>query len=264
VGVRLASGRLPRSADDTLAAPVAVINQTMAALWDRADPVGRRFRAAAGPTTPWITVVGVVGDFKLYGADSPPTPEYYAPVGAANPFAGRLMVRTEGNPYDLIPVIKAAVARVDPQAPVEELQTIDELKNGRLAVPGVTAALLSIFAFVALVITVAGIAGLVATSVSQRTREFGLRMALGASRGSVLSQVLRQGLLLVSIGLVLGAGGAWAFGQLFARYLFSTRPTEPLAYVAVAAVFVVAALLAAAGPARRATSIDPLSALRSE
>jgi len=264
LGVPVLAGRSFRESDRTDPTPVAVINQTMAGLWDREDPVGRRFRVAAGGSASWITVVGVVGDFKLYGADSAPTAEYYAPVGPANPFAGRLLVRTDGNPYDLIPVIKAAVARVDPTAPVEELQTIEELENGRLAVPGVTAALLSMFAFVALVITVAGIAGLVATSVSQRTREFGLRMALGASRGSVLGQVLRQGLLLVSIGLVIGVGGAWAFGRLIARYLFSTRPDEPLAYLAVAAIFVVAALVAAAGPARRAVSIDPLAALRSD
>ena len=130
--------------------------------------------------------------------------------------------------------------------------------------PGLTAALLSIFAAVALVITVAGIAGLVGTSVSQRTREFGLRMALGASRGSVLQLVLRQGVVLVLIGLAVGIGGAYAFSQLITRFLFQTTSTDISAYVVTALLFIVAALVATIGPARRATSVDPLVALRTE
>jgi ABC-type antimicrobial peptide transport system permease subunit len=113
-------------------------------------------------------------------------------------------------------------------------------------------------------VTLAGITGVIATSVSQRTREFGLRMALGGTRTSVLALVLRQGVILVVIGLVLGAAGAVAFSRLLETYLFATTPTEPAAYVAVAALFFVTALLAALGPARRATTIDPLTALRTE
>jgi ABC-type antimicrobial peptide transport system permease subunit len=131
-------------------------------------------------------------------------------------------------------------------------------------VPGLTTALLGIFAGVALVVTLAGLAGLVGTSVSQRTREFGLRMALGATRGSVLRLVLRQGIVLVIAGVALGIGGAYAFSQLIGRFLFETRPTDPMAYAIVACVFAAAALAAAFAPARRATRIDPLVALRSE
>ena len=163
-----------------------------------------------------------------------------------------------------MPAIKAAVHGVNAGIPVEEIRTLDEVRADRLSVPGLTATLLTVFAGVALAVTLAGIAGLVGTAVSQRTREFGLRMALGASRGSVLQLVLRQGLVLVLIGAAVGVGGALAFGRLIDRFLFQTTPTDPLAYAAVAAVFVVAALAAALGPARRATTIDPLTALRAE
>ena len=113
-------------------------------------------------------------------------------------------------------------------------------------------------------VTLAGLAGVIGTSVSQRTREFGLRMALGASRVSVLRLVLGQGVMMVAIGLAVGIGGAWAFGKLLERYLFNTPPTDIGAYAVVASIFFAATVIAALGPARRATSIDPLSALRAE
>ena len=143
-----------------------------------------------------------------------------------NAFGGRIMVRTEGPPSELAKTIRTAVQTTNAQTPVEELQTLDELRNGRLAVPGLTAALLSIFAAIALVMTLAGLAGLIGTSVSQRTREFGLRMALGASRGSVLKLVLSQGVVLVVIGLALGIVGAYAFSQLITGFLFETTATN--------------------------------------
>src|SRR4029079_4977770 len=133
--------------------------------------------------------------------------------------------------------IKTAVHAADPLVPVEDVQTLGELRQGRLSTPRLTTALLLIFAIVALVITLAGIAGLVGTTVSQRTREFGVRMALGASRGSVLGLVLKQGVVLVTIGVVAGIAGAYAFSYLIAQYLFATRPTDPLAYASVALVF---------------------------
>ncbi len=156
------------------------------------------------------------------------------------------------------------VHAVDPAIPVEEVQTLDALKNGRLAVPGVTATLLAMFAGVAWLVTLAGIAGVVATSVSRRTREFGLRMALGASRRSVLRIVLTQGIALTAAGVALGAAGAVAFGQVLGRLLYATEPTDVLTFAGVALAFFAAALAASFGPARRATSIDPIKALRAE
>ncbi len=271
LGIPILSGRDLGPGDGRDTARVAVINASMAKLWDGSDPVGQRFALETPPNPTngtqgpqWIRVVGVVPDFRLYGVDREIPAAYYIPVAQSAGGGGRLLVSTDGNPYDLIPIIKAAVHGVDAQIPVEELASLQELRNSQLANSGVTAALLLIFAGVALLITLAGIAGVVGTSVSQRTREFGLRMALGASRGSVLQLVLGQGLILVAVGVAIGLAGAYGFSRLIARFLFATAPTDLGAYAAVALVFAIAALLAALGPARRATTIDPLRALRCE
>ncbi len=264
LGVPILAGRDFRGGDGPEASPVAIVNQSMAGLWEGRSPLGTTFSVAGANPAVEYTVVGVSADFRMYGADRDVEAQFYLPASQAGFGGGRLLVRTDRNPIDLAPVIKAAVHAVDETMPVEELRTLAEIRNERLAVPGLTAVLLSLFAGVALVVTLAGIAGLVGTSVSQRTREFGLRMALGATRRSVLNLVLRQGVVLVVIGAVIGAGGAYGFSRLLSRFLFETRPTDPAAYAAVAAVFVVAALAAAFGPARRATTIDPLTALRSE
>jgi putative ABC transport system permease protein len=187
----------------------------------------------------------------------------------------------DGNPYDILQVkwgadrqaIDAAYDRLydsyEPQAQAgdeDAIATLEQLKTGRLASPALTAALLSTFAGVALFVTLAGIAGVIGTAVSQRTREFGLRMALGATRMSVIRLVLQHGAIMVLIGIGLGIGGAWAFGRLLQTQLslFATAPTDPVAYAAVALIFLAAALISIAGPARRATTIDPLRALRTE
>ncbi len=153
---------------------------------------------------------------------------------------------------------------VDPNQPVEAIQTLDDLRYAALTTPRITATLLGIFAALALLVTLAGIGGVIATSVTQRTREFGVRMALGASRDSVLTMVLGQGLTLVVIGLVLGVAGAFAAGRVLSSYLYQTTTTDPVIYIGVAAVFILAGILACLVPARRATTVDPLIALRSE
>jgi predicted permease len=264
LGIRLRAGRDFREGDTAAATPVAVVNASMAALWNGIDPVGSRFTTAGPGNRPiTLTVIGIASDFRLHGADRDVEAQFYVPYRQVG-FAGRLLVRAASDPYALVPAIKAAVHGVDPQIPVEDVQTIADLRAGRLSTPGVTTGLLAIFAAAALAITLAGIAGLVGMSVSQRTRELGLRMALGASRASVVRLVLGQGARLVGIGVVLGIAGALVFSQLLAQSLFDTRPTDPRAYAIVGVVFLLAALGAAFGPARRATTIDPLTALRNE
>ena len=161
-------------------------------------------------------------------------------------------------------MLRDVVRTVEPNQPVEEVQTLDDLRPEALAAPRLTATLLAIFAGLALLVTLAGIGGVIATSVSQRTREFGVRMALGASRDSVLTMVLRQGLRLVVIGLGLGIAGALAAGRVLSSYLYQTAPRDPVIFAAVAVVFVLAGVLACLIPARRATTVDPLIALRAE
>jgi ABC-type antimicrobial peptide transport system permease subunit len=144
------------------------------------------------------------------------------------------------------------------------MQTLDDLRSEALAAPRLTATLLGVFAGLAMLVTLAGIGGVIATSVQQRTREFGLRMALGAHRTSVLVMVLRQGLTLVAIGLALGVGGALAAGRVLSAYLYETAPRDPMIFAGVASVFLIAGVLACLIPARRATTVDPLIALRAE
>ena len=159
-------------------------------------------------------------------------------------------------------MLRDAIHALDADMPVENTQTLDDLRDTFLTTPRLTATLLAIFAALALFVTITGITGVIATSVSERTQEFGVRMALGASRGGVLAMVARQGMLLVGIGLVAGIAGALAAGRVLASYLYETRPTDPLILLAVGALFLVAGLMACLGPAWRATTIDPSTALR--
>jgi predicted permease len=265
LGIPVLTGRDFRRSDSADAPPVALINASMAKYWDGANPVGTRFLVQNQQPETWLTIVGVVGDFRLYSADRDIEPQFYTPFEQnQGGGGGRLLVRTDGNPHDLVNTIKAVVHGVNKDMPVEELKTIDELRNTQLTPPRLTAALLTVFAAVALVITLAGVTGVIATSVSQRTREFGLRMALGASRGSVLQLVLGQGMVLVVAGLLAGVGGAYAFSRLISGFLFATKPTDAMAYAVVAAIFLVVSLVACLAPARRATTIDPLTALRAD
>jgi len=269
LNVPLVDGREFRETDDAEAPRVAVINVSMAKLWAGANPIGSQFLpdAQSSPQCPkpdWLTVVGVVRDFRLYGPEQDVEAQYYTPFRQACFGGGQIIVRGDGNPYSLIPAIKSAVHGIDPESPIDNIKTIEELRGGRLANPQLTAALLSLFAGVALAITLAGLAGVVGTSVSQRTREFGVRMALGASRFSVLRLVIRQAGGLVAAGIGIGVVGAFAFSQLITRFLFATTPTDVAAYGAVALMFVAGTLLATFGPARRATTIDPIITLKAE
>jgi ABC-type antimicrobial peptide transport system permease subunit len=148
--------------------------------------------------------------------------------------------------------------------PIENVRTVDEIRQTALATPRLTATLLTIFAALALLVTLTGITGVIAQSVSQRTQEFGVRMALGASQFSVLAVVLREGLIIVGLGLALGIAAAFAFARVLQSYLFQTPAADPLTFAAVAAAFLVAGTAACVGPAWRATTVDPMVALRSE
>ena len=160
--------------------------------------------------------------------------------------------------------LRQAVYAVDPENAIDQAQTLENVCNESIASPRLTAALLGMFAALAVFITAAGIAGVMALTVSQRTREIGIRMALGASASGVLRLVLRQGLTLVLVGLALGVAGAFALTRMMSTLLFAVEPTDPLTWLAVALALAAVAALACFAPARRATSIDPLTALRSD
>ena len=263
LGIPLVSGRVFNDLDGEDTLRVIMINRAMARYWDGADPVGSRISTDRGQN--WFTVVGVVGDVRQFGLANETVAQVYVPLTQTRQgFAGQVLVRTAGDPAAFGNVLRETVHAVDPNQPVEEVQTLDDLRAEALAAPRLTATLLGFFAALAMLVTLAGIGGVIATSVTQRTKEFGLRMALGASRDSVLAMVLRQGLTLVVVGLVLGIGGALAAGRVLSAYLYQTAPRDPLIFIGVALVFIVAGVAACLIPARRATTVDPLIALRAE
>jgi predicted permease len=267
IGVPVIGGRVFNDLDNEESQRVVVINRSMTKYWDGTDPIGSRIRPVApqGPPQDWYTVVGVVGDVRQFGLARETVAQLYLPL-RQSPFglAGQVLVRTAGDPASFANVLRTTIHAVDPNQPVENVQTLDDLRSEALAAPRLTATLLGIFAALALLVTLAGIGGVIATSVQQRTKEFGLRMALGARRDGVLMMVVRQGLTLVVIGLVIGVIGALAAGRVLSAYLYQTAPRDPIIFIAVAAVFVVAGIVACLIPARRATTVDPLIALRAE
>jgi ABC-type antimicrobial peptide transport system permease subunit len=191
--------------------------------------------------------------------------QVYTPLRqAGGGLQGRALVRMNGDAAAASAILREAVHAIDPDVPIENVRTMAEIRNQSIATPRLTASLLAVFAGLALLVTVTGITGVIATSVSQRTNEFGVRMALGARRVSVLAMVLRQGLWLVGIGLAIGLAASLALVRVLQTYLYDTAPTDPLTFAVVAVAFLAAGSLAALGPAWRATRVDPMLALRSE
>lgn len=262
LGIPLVTGRTFTASDGPQAPEVALVNQSMARrYWGTASPLGARISVDSGRT--WVAIVGVVGDVRQYGLDTEPSDELYAPFAQAPIRESSLVIRTTGEPLAIGRLVEDEVHALDAAQPVADVATLEEIRSQSLASPRVTAALLGLFALLALLITGAGLAGLVAFSVSQRTQEIGVRMALGAERREVLGMVLREGMQLVAAGLVLGLAGAAAVTRLMTGLLFGIPAVDPLTFAAVALVLVGVAAAACLAPARRATRVDPMVALRS-
>jgi putative ABC transport system permease protein len=261
VGQSLLRGRFFQSGDTREAPAVAIINQSLASrYWPGQDPVEQRITFDNGQN--WATIVGIVANARQQ-IDSEPQDEIHFSLRAGNAInAGSLVVRTHGAPGGLRQELREAIRRVDPQQPVTRIETLEQVRTRALASPTLIASLLGLFAFVALVITAAGIGGVLAFSVNQRTQEIGIRMALGASRNAVLTMVLRQGLTLVLVGLAAGTIGALFLARLMKEVVYGVSPTDPLTFLAVATVLLAVAVFACLMPARRATLVNPLTALR--
>ena len=264
LGIPLQRGRAFTPADEAEKPPVVIINESMTRYWNGADPIGSRVAFGNGDEVTWLTVVGIVGNVRQFALERDAEAQAYIPLAQSPGLGGRVLVRVTGNPLDAARIIREEVRALDPNMPVENLRTLEELRTRALATPRLTAMLLSVFAAVALAVTLAGIAGIIAMSVTQRTPEFGLRMALGASRGNVLLLVLGQGLAVVFMGLALGIPLSAAMGGIATSYLFGSRPASAVTIVAVSALFLLTGALACLGPARRATKVDPILALRAE
>lgn len=258
----LVSGRSITEHDDAKSMQVAMINQAMARhRWPKEDPIGKRISFNNGQT--WVKIVGLVGDVKEYGLVLPTNDEVYLPADQAG-LGDKLVMRTTLDPLALAPAVRAALHEVDPEMAVDQVNTVKQLKDESVASERVTATLLSLFAALAVVISASGIAAVMALAVSQRTRELGIRMALGASRHSVLRTVVQQGLGLTMAGIAAGVAGAAALTRLLRSLLYATSPTDVLTFAAVSLLFLAVAAIACGIPARQVTSIDPVVALRQD
>lgn len=259
--IPVVEGRAFNSGDDGESAPVAIINETLASLhWSDASPIGARVSFDDGDN--WISIVGVVGDTRLYGPETPVTPELYRPFGQAG-MPTWLMVRTVGDPASAAKAVKDTAYALGAN-PISDIQPMATLRSDATASPRLTASLLGLFALLALAVTLTGIAGVMAFAISQRTREMGLRLALGAHPRGILAMVVRQGMVQVAMGLVLGIAGAMAFGRVLSDLLFEVEPSDPATFVAVALALAAAGLVAVVLPAQRAVNIDPATALRAD
>ena len=260
VGIPLLKGRLLDDRDIADREAVVVVSESMARqFFSQAEAVGARISIDNGRT--WLRIVGVVGDVRNALA-SQPSQTFYRPLAQAPLLTVMFLARTSGDAAGAAQQMRAAVHAIDAHQPVDQFRTLDEVRSASLSAPRLTATLIGVFAGIALLITAAGLAGVIAFSVNQRSQEFGVRMALGASRASVLQLVLGQGLRLIAVGLVLGGVAALALSNTVRALLFDTEPTDILTFAGVAAVLAVVALLACFLPARRASSVDPLVVLR--
>jgi putative ABC transport system permease protein len=262
LGIPLVRGRFFTGADSQNGPAAVIISETvMRRFWPKEDPTGHKISLDSGKT--WITIAGVVGDVREFGLDKNPGNELYFPLEQAPGF-GTVLVRTIGDPHAVAQQLRQAVLDVDEDTAIVGVDTLEEARSDSLTTPRVTAELIALFAGLALIIAATGVGGILALMVSQRTQEMGIRMALGATPTAVLRMVLGQGLALVVSGLVIGLVGALALTRLMSSLLFGVTPTDPVTFAGVALVFLFAALAACYMPARRATRIDPLIALRSE
>jgi predicted permease len=263
MGIPLVRGRVIEARDGAGGAPgAAVVNEEMVRrFWPKGDPIGSRV-TVDGET--WLTVVGIARDTRQEELGGKPYAQLYLPAVLTPPSRVFLVVRAAGDPKALVGSVRAAVAAVDPELPVYDVQTMSERLATNVARPRVTAALVAIFGVVALALAAVGIYGVVAYSVTERTREFGVRLALGARSTDVIRLVVGQGVTPVLAGLAIGLTGAWFVSRVLASLLFGIGTNDPLTFAFVAIFLGAVALTAAYLPARRATRVDPLTALRSD
>jgi putative ABC transport system permease protein len=243
---------------------VALVNESMARqFWPGEDPIGKRFRM--GDTKgPWKTVVGVVGDVLHKGLDAPHSIQVYLPNTQFTDSMVVLVVRTSNDPRSLAAAVRSAIAVLDPQVPISEVATMDEVVSASVANQRFGALLFLLFGAIALVLTAVGIYGVISYGVTQRTHEIGIRLALGAGRREVLSMVVSEALEPALLGAALGLSAAFGLTRLLTRLLYNVKPSDPLVFAGVLLLLIGVALLASYIPARRATRVDPIVALRYE
>ncbi|MGH8637068.1 MAG: FtsX-like permease family protein [Burkholderiales bacterium] len=276
LGVPLLKGRWFTDQDGKDSQRVIIVNETMArTFYPGRNAIGQRLKwgGSAESPTPWMTVIGVVGDMKQGSLQEITEPMTFTPLmqepdeAVAYPIGVRAMnvaIRTSGDPSAITSAVRQRVAELDPALPVADLKTMEDAVRQAAAPQRFSTFLLGAFAVIALLLATLGIAGVVAYSVGQRTREIGLRIALGASRGTILSLMLREGLLYAGLGVAAGAGLALALTRLMGSLLYGVQATDTATFGGVMGVVGMVAAAASLLPAYRATRVDPMVALRNE
>jgi predicted permease len=264
IPIRQGRGFQDQDLPDSL--PVAIVNETMARrYWPGENPIGKQFRLG-GPLTmfPWLTVVGVAGDVRYGAVEEAPEPTIYQCLAQTRGPSLSVAVRTDGNPMGALGLIRGQIREVDRGAPLLNAREMNDFVSMAFAQRRLVLAVLSTFALIALFLATFGIYSVVSYSVAQRTQEIGLRVALGASEGSILKLVLVQGTWISMAGILAGAIGNLALGKAISTLLYNVEPTDPLTIGAVSILLSLVTVMANYLPARRALRIDPMIALKSE
>ncbi len=266
VGTPLISGRTFRETDVGGPKPVVILSQSMARYYFRdRDPIGQRigWMQFNGNWSPWLEVVGVAADTKADGINQESKHTMYEPdtqVSAQSTF----LVRTAGSPDRLAPQIIETIRQLDPNRPVDHVRTLEEIRAESIAPQRLNAMLIGLFAVLALAIATVGVAGVLSFSVSQRTNELGIRVALGAEQSSILRMILGEGAIMAAIGLIIGGVAAIPLTRALSGLLFDVRASDPTTIAGASLLLLLVALAAAWIPARRAMRVDPIVALRNE
>ncbi len=264
-GTALVRGREFGRDDQPDSVAVTILSEAMARFYfEDEDPIGRRIAVwQSDSEANWMTIVGVVEDTKADGLDRDAIHTYYR--SSTQGFTpSTFLVRTDGDARPLAPTVVETIRTLDPNRPVDHIQTLEELRSESIAPQRLNATLFGMFSLLALVIATVGIAGVLLFSVSQRTQEFGIRAALGATRAQVLRMVLQEGALLAIIGLGVGGIASLFLSGLLSGLLFEVEPIDPISFLGSAFVLILVSITASLIPAWRATQVDPMVALRSD
>jgi len=262
MGIPLLRGRLFEDQDGTSGPSVVIVNQAMARqVFPGEDPIGRDLSVSWGERSA-SRIVGVVGDVKHDSLDGQVRPMIYWPVAQSPYRTMAIVLRTDGDPRNVLPPAVAEVHRLDPDILVSRIRTLEEIVTSSVARPAFLLRLMTLFAALAILLAAVGIYGLLSHAVSRRTHEMGIRTAVGAARADILRLVMGESLLLAALGLALGLAGTSVLGRFLRALLFEVSATDPAVLAGVSLLLALVALLAAYLPARRAASVDPIRALR--
>jgi predicted permease len=265
MGIPLRQGRTFNQDDTATAPPVAVINETMARrLFPNEDPLGKHVRMGPNPSGPWTTIVGVIGDVRHGGLEEVPQPELYITYLQGPPVGPFIVLRTTGDPALMAETVRAEARRIDKNLPLYDIRTMTTLRSAAVSTRRFILLIVGAFGLLALGLAAIGVYGVMSLIVSERTREVGVRLALGAQPAGLLRMIVGQAATLAGVGVVIGIGVAAMLSPLLDSQLYGVGAADPITFVAVPVMLLATAALAALVPARKAMRVDPVTALRTD